>query len=208
MKDKKKILTIVFVVVCIVILSICLVINLFIKKEDKNLEKESKKLSTLTVKTKSGTEIETNYTHVDDYKFYIKIPTSFRQLSYEETLKKYSGNVPGVVFSNEDMTINVAISITEDDMKNSAIKEYINYMENLLKSNSEIIKTDYYEVDKHNVGLIKLVTKAQDTNIYNNMICFSNNDKLVIVTFNCTEELKEEWQEVGDFIIESLFFKE
>ena len=80
MKDKKKILTIVFVVVCIVILSICLVINLFIKKEDKNLEKESKKLSTLTVKTKSGTEIETNYTHVDDYKFYIKIASHEKHL--------------------------------------------------------------------------------------------------------------------------------
>lgn len=208
MKDKKKIFSIIFAVVCIVIISICLVINLVIKNEDKKLEKESEKLSTLTVKTKSGTEIKTSYTHVDENKFYIKVPNDFRQLSYEETLKKYSGNVPGVVFSNDDMTINIAISITDDNMKNSAIKEYINYMENLLKSNSEIIKTDYYEVDKHNVGLIKLITKAEDTNIYNNMICFSNNDKLVIVTFNCTEELREEWQEVGDFIIESLFFKE
>ena len=55
---------------------------------------------------------------------------------------------------------------------------------------------------------MKLVSSAYDTNIYNNMLCFSYNGKLVIINFNCTVNLKDEWEKVGDFIIDSLFFDE
>lgn len=93
-------------------------------------------------------------------------------------------------------------------MSDAQIKSYKDYMENLLKENSEIISSNLYKVNKHTIGKIKLISKAQDTNIYNNMMFFSNNGKLVIVTFNCTTELQKEWQNVGDFVIDSLFFKE
>lgn len=102
----------------------------------------------------------------------------------------------------------MAVSLTDDKMSNAQIKSYKEAMEILLKNNSEIISSDLYEVSGHNIGKIKLISNAQDTSIYNNMIFFSYNDKLVIVTFNCTTELQKEWQSVGDFIIDSLFFKE
>ena len=68
-------------------------------------------------------------------------------------------------------------------MKDSQIKAYIEYMTELLKNHSEIIETNYYNVDNHSIGQIKLLSDATDTKIYNNMICFSYNDKLVIITF-------------------------
>ena len=105
------------------------------------------------------------------------------------------------------MTINIAISLTENKMLDSGIKKYHQYMVELLKDNSEIIDSKTYQVGGYTIGQIKLLSTASDTKIYNNMLCFSYQDKLVIVTFNCTEELKEQWQEVGDFIIDSLFFK-
>lgn len=55
---------------------------------------------------------------------------------------------------------------------------------------------------------MKLVSKASDTNIYNHMICFSYQNKLIIMNFNCIERLQEEWFTVGDFLIDSLLFKE
>jgi len=208
MKDKKKVGMIVFGVVCAIIVAVCIVIQVVIKNEDKKLEEESKKYETMSIKTKSGNEIEMEYAHIDNEKFYIKVPKSFKDLDYETIIKKYSGEVPGVVFSNDETTINIAVSMTENTMKDSQIKEYIEYMEKILKDNSEIVGTNYYNVDNHNVGQIKLITDAADTKIYNNMICFSYNDKLVIITFNCTEELKDEWINVGDFIVDSLYFKE
>lgn len=208
MKDKKKLATIIIAVVCVVVVIASIIIQVVLKFADKDLEKEKEKLNTLITKTKSGESIETDYIHVGDNKFYIKVPKNFKQLDYETITKKYSGDIPDVVFSNDETTINVVISLTDNKMLNSGIKDFKDYMEDLLKSNSEIVSTDYYEVDNHNIGKIKVVTKASDTEIYNNMIYFSYKDKLVIVTFNCTIDLKDEWQNVGDFIIDSLFFGE
>lgn len=207
MKEKKSKI-ILWIVIGVIIIAICIGIQVFLNKDTEKLKEESKKLETLVVQTKSGQSIETEYTHVDENKFYVKVPTNFEQLDYETIIQKYSGDVPKVVFSNPETTINIAISITENDMKNNQIKAYIKYMEGILKQNSEILTSDYYEVDKHNIGKIELISKGVDTDIYNNMICFSYQDKLVIITFNCTKELQEEWQPVGKFIIDSLFFTE
>lgn len=208
MKDKKKIVKIIFGIVCVLIITVCIIIQIIIKNENKKLEKESQKYETLVVETLSGNKIETEYTHIDNKNFYIKIPKNFKALDYETIIKKYNGDVPNVVFSNDETTINIAISTTENEMNNRQIKGYIEYMNNLLKDYSEIVNTKFYEVDNHNIGQIKLISNATDTKIYNNMICFSYDDKLVIITFNCTEDLKDEWSNVGDFIIDSLFFKE
>lgn len=206
MKKNKKI--IIFAIVCIVIVVACVVVQILLNKDTKKLEEESKKFETLITQTKSGETIETEYIHIEDNKFYIKVPKKFKQLDYETITKKYQGDIPKVVFSNEETTINLAISITNNELKNNQIKSFKEQMENVLKGNSEILETNYYEVDNHNIAKIKLISKGTDTDIYNNMICFSYNDKQVIITFNCTKELQEEWQEVGDFIIDSLFIKE
>ncbi len=207
MKKGNKTVKVVLGAIFAIIIIACIIIKVIIANEDKKLEKESKKYETLTAQTKSGEQIETNYIHIEENEFYVKIPTTFKQLDYETINKKYNGDVPNIVFSNDETTINTAISITENEMKNEQINDYIQYMEKILKNNSEIVATNYYKEGNHNIGQIKLISKATDTNIYNNMICFSYNDKLVIVTFNCTEELREEWQNIGDFVIDSLFFK-
>ena len=190
-----------------IIISACIIIQVVISNENKKLEKESKKYETLTTQTKSGEQIETEYIHIEENEFYVKIPKTFKQLDYETINKKYNGDVPNIVFSNDETTVNIAISITQNEMKNEQIETYKEYMEKILKNNSEIISSNYYKEEKHNIGQIKLMSQAVDTKIYNNMIFFSYNDKLVIIAFNCTEDLKEEWQNVGDFITNSLFFK-
>lgn len=208
MKKGNKIVKIVLGIVFAIIITACIVIQVVIKEDSKRLEKESQKYETLTTQTKSGEQIETEYIHIEENEFYVKIPKTFKQLDYETINKKYNGDVPNVVFSNDETTINIAISITENEMKNDQIESYKEYMEKMLKSNSEIISSNYYKEGNHNIGQIKLMSNAVDTKIYNNMIFFSYNDKLVIIAFNCTEELKEEWQNVGDFITDSLFFKQ
>ena len=98
--------------------------------------------------------------------------------------------------------------MTTDEMSNDDIKSYHDEMLKLLGDNSRIIYSDYYEVDNHNVGNIKYMSNSVDSKIYNNTIYFSYNNKLVLVSFNCTEQLQDEWQKVGDFIIESLYLDE
>lgn len=207
MKKGNKTVKVVLSVIFTIIIIACIIIQVVIANDNKRLEKESQKYETLTTQTKSGEQVETEYIHIEENEFYVKIPTKFKQLDYETINKKYNGDVPNVVFSNDETTITIAISITENEMRNDQIGSYKEYMEKILKNNSEIISSNLYKEGDHNIGQIKLMSKAIDTQIYNNMIFFSYNDKLVIIAFNCTEELKEEWQNVGDFIIDSLFFK-
>lgn len=208
MKEKKKRGTIIFGIVCIVIVAICVIIQVVLAGKSKELEQESKKYETLITQTKSGKEIETEYIHVGDKKFFIKIPKEFQQLDYEMINQKYNGDVPEIVFSNEEITINVAINNTENTMKDNQISSYKSYMEKVLGDSCEIISSKEETIDNHHVGKIELISKAEDSDIYNHMMFFSYEDKLVIVTFNCTIDLQDEWKEVGDFIIDSLFFTE
>ena len=91
-------------------------------------------------------------------------------------------------------------------MKNEEISSYKIQMENDAKENNwKVISSNYYEVDNHNISQIKMISSVNNSNIYNNTIAFSYKDKLVLITFKCKEELKEEWEGIGDFIIDSLF---
>lgn len=203
---KKKLGIMIFVALCVIVIIVCVVIQVIVRKDMQKLEKEAEKYETMITETKSGEEIETQYIHVEEDKFFIKVPTSFQQLDYETITKKYNGDVPDVVFSNDDTKINVAINMTDIEMQNDEVLDYRTQFEDIYKDRAEILSTDYYEVNGHNVGQIKMVSEAIDTTIYNNTIFFSYNDKLVIATFNCTEDLREDWENVGDFIIDSLFF--
>lgn len=168
-------------------------------------ETEGQKNKVLSSPSGNNEKVETEYISIDD-KFYLKVPRSFKRLDDEIIAEKYHGDVPDIVFSNDDITINIAVSFTENQMTDSQIERYKELMENLFKHNSEIIDTDYYHVDDYSVGQIKLISDAVDTQIYNNMIFFSYDGKLVLISFNCTKNLKDEWDDIGDFIISSLSF--
>lgn len=163
---------------------------------------------TLIVESGKGEEIKTEYYHIDGNKFYVKIPTDFRKLSTEEINKKYSGDVPETVFANADDDVNIAISISDVQVTDDQIEEYLEVMKELLESNSDIITTDFYEVNKHHVATMKVGTEGNnDDAYYNQMMFFSYEDKLVVIAFNCDLDDRGTWENVGDFIINSLYFE-
>ena len=84
--------------------------------------------------------------------------------------------------------------------------EEVESIEETFKLIGEDIKLDFYKVDYRQVGVMEVTTNAIDTKIYNKMIMFSLNGKFKTISFNCTEELKDEWLDTGDAIIKSLKF--
>lgn len=186
---------------------ILVVVGLLVYPSDKS-ETETTKAYEKTdteSETNESLSVETDYISIED-KFYLKVPGNFKRLDDEIIAEKYNGDVPDIVFSNEEVNINIAVSFTENQMADSQIKEYKEYMETLFEYAGEVVGTDYYTVDHHNVGQIKVISEAVDTQIYNNVIFFSYDNKLVLISFNCTEALKDEWGDVGDSIIGSLSF--
>lgn len=207
MKRKKQLIKLFLGLFLILFLIACIIIQIYIGGQNKKLKKEKEKYENLQIKTDSGKQLKTNYIKINDHNFYIKVPTDFKQLTDESVQKKYNGDIPDIVFSNDETTVNIAVSITSSSLKNHEVKKYQKMIEALF-SDSQILASDYYQVEEHNIGQIKLISQASDTDIYNNIIFFSYDEKLVIIAFNCMKELQNEWEKVGDFIIESLFFKE
>ncbi len=154
-------------------------------------------------------KISTEYNKFDDGSFLIKLPITFTRMSEDMVQTKYpNGNPPTFVFTNEGTTVNVAVSLSDVAMKNSDIKEYLTSLETSFAEYYTILDTNLFERDGRNIGEIEFLSTAADTDIYNHFLVFSTNDKLRIITFNCTKELQEQWQEVGDFIVDSIMFPE
>ena len=206
--DKKKKAVIIVAVAAIAAVATYFGVTYFLDRDLEQQESELKKLEQETVETKSGQVVETELYNIADGEFYVKIPVDFTQMSQELLAKKYpAGNLPSYAFSNEDGTINVVFNVTEDSMTDEEIEPFIESMANLsTTTDSTKPETSVSENSGHVIGSIKMTTPAADTDIYNNMIIFAVDGKLRIVSFNCTEELREEWENVGDFIIESLHF--
>lgn len=173
----------------------------------EKVPKEVNMLQEKTIKTNKGQIIKLKKYSFDQDNFSLLIPTDFNIMDQELINKKYpNGNPPTYVLSNDRTTINLALGITTTPIKNSQIKNYIKSMEMQLSSSVNILGTRFFERNNHEIGEIKFISKAIDTDIYNHMLVFSDNDYLRIVSFNCTKELQEEWQEIADDILNSLVF--
>lgn len=163
--------------------------------------------SNLTVKTGTGDKITTEYVSFDDSNFRLKIPTSFHTLSTDEIKKKYTGEVPKVVYANETNDVNIAISPSDSALANDQIKTYLDTMKSVFTMGGEVLSDNLTTKDNHNIGSIEIVTEDDSNKYYNHMIFFSQDDTLTIVTFNCNDSERSKWQPVGNFIFDSIKFK-
>ncbi len=201
---KKKVKTI-FCISCVFIVSVCGIITYLLNQDSKRLAKESKIYSTLDVTLENGTKIETEYFNFEN-KFFLKIPKDFSAMKEEIKNRKYpNGNVPDYVYTNKKTTVNIAVSITDTSMNDNQIEEYLKALKETFQ-NFEDVKTNTFLRDQRTIGEIEFVSKAVDIDIYNHMIVFSVDQKLVIATFNCTKKLQKDYKKLGDFVVDSIMF--
>lgn len=208
-KDKTQILNVVLILnVALFIVGVCITIpNIYIATPNvSKVEDLSKIENTLIITTNKGNEIKTQYEKIDGFK--IKIPTDFEIMSDEMINIKYpNGNPPSLVYTNNETTINVALVINDSFMENIQVEEYIKTMKSIYKKYAKDIKTNIWERSNHKIGEMEFIALGSDTEIYNHLIIFSVNDKIRIVNFNCTKDQMSEWQEIGNFIIDSVIFE-
>lgn len=161
----------------------------------------------MTVETGTGEKVETQYLGFDDFKFRLKVPKAFHALTDAEIQQKYNNNVPEVVYADNDNTVNIAISPTDDTLNDDQVETYLKTMENILSmSGNKILSSKLTTQGNHNIGTIQFVTDSTEGKYYNYMAFFSQDDKLSIITFNVKDTERETWQPVADFVIKSLDF--
>ena len=205
--DKKKKTAIILIVIIVLAAAVYFGVTYFLDKDLEEQEKELEMLKQEQVETKSGKIIKTELCNFEDGEFFVKIPVEFANMSQELMAQKYpSGTLPSYAFTNEDGTVNVVLNVTGDSMKDEDIESFIKAVSAQAAGDPDKVKTSVYEKSGHKIGIVEMVTPAVDTDIYNKMAVFTVDGKMRIVSFNCTIQLQEEWQPVGEFIIDSLHF--
>ena len=162
--------------------------------------------SHLTMVTSSGNIIETEY--MDYGPFAVKIPKDFELMSEENLKIKYPlENRPKLVYTNDDFSINVAYSVQENSLSNDDISATIDSMNELYGKLFTVLESGVFVIEGRNIGYMKFITPAIDSNIYNHFLVMSIDGKLTLISFNCIEKYREEWEKVGDFILDSIVFE-
>lgn len=137
----------------------------------------------------------------------ISIPEQFVIMSDEMKQIKYpSGNAPKEVYTNEDGTINVALSDSGSPLNEEDLEAFTEEMVAMYQPiATEWVEDGIAEINGKKVGHLSFVVTAEgdSASIYNSMLFTVVDDQLVLVSFNCLQEQLEEWKTTSEEIIQS-----
>lgn len=155
----------------------------------------------------NGDKIAAEYVALKDFDYRVLIPKDFRMMSTDEIKDAFGteDDAAIVAYTNDDDVV-VALMKPENGLSNDDVEAYLTAMESILKLSADVISTNFYEKDGHNIATIKYVTEAGGEKIYNYVTSFSDNDKLAIVNFACKDDQRAEWEKLGDEITNSIEF--
>jgi hypothetical protein len=142
-------------------------------------------------------------------KLEIEIPITFDKMSEDVLQKKYpSTNPPQIAYTNDKTTINIAFSETLNAIKDEQIPQAKDSLKNAIKANAKAWYDDgALKVNGKNVAYLDFLSQAIDCKIYNHMMMMEVDNKLVIISFNCLEKDKQDWQPIAREIMNSIKVK-
>jgi hypothetical protein len=140
-------------------------------------------------------------------KLSLLVPVEFSEMD-EETLKlKYpSERRPSLVYTNEAGTINVAINHTKDPMPQSEIGAFHKQMDAMFRNlypSATWFNSGVIDISGRKWLTLNLRTPAIDTEIRNIVAGTSMEGRLLLVSFNVTKELEDQWLAPAETIMRS-----
>lgn len=168
-----------------------------------NIGSNYDKLKTLVVSTTSGRKVQTEYASIEGNDFFVKVPTEFKEMSFDNKAAKYPDHIPPKVYTDENNIVTVTLDLTKEKISNDEIVNYKNKRAEYFKENATLKDAKIFKTDGHNIARIEYMEK----DMYYQVIYFSYSGYLGIVTFSCSMDALGEWAPVGNFVIESIYFE-
>lgn len=145
---------------------------------------------------------------VIDGKLSLLVPEEFSEMDEETLQLKYpSERRPTLVYTNESGAINLAVNHTKDRMPQSEIDAFHKQMDAMFRNlypSATWFNSGVIDINGRNWLTLNLRTPAIDTEIRNIMVGTSLDGRLLLVSFNVTKELEDQWLEPAEAIIQSL----
>jgi hypothetical protein len=136
------------------------------------------------------------------------VPTTFSLMSDDLRTRKYpSTNRPDFVLSNAGTTVNVAVGHRPERLPVTAVREAHKAIETTFRNlypSATWYRSELVRLHGREWFLLDLRTPAADTEIRNIIVGTSLDDRLLLVSFNATRQLEDEWVPIGNRIIQSI----
>lgn len=138
----------------------------------------------------------------------ILVPTDFTQMTEEVLRLKYpTDNRPTLALSNDEASITVNLNHTNSAVQPSQITEAHKQVDQAfhnLYPSAEWFRSEVTDINGKVFFILDLRTPAIDTEVRNIIVGTSLDNRLLIVSFNCTKEEEIMWVPTGQRIINSI----
>ena len=136
------------------------------------------------------------------------LPSGFEPMSEQMLQTKYPGaNRPTLVYTNSTGSINIAINHTQNAVQPSQLKQLHQALDSATRKqvpDGNWRFSGFQTYSGTEWVQLEFLSEAADTRIENMMAATSVDGRMLVVSFNVTEELAGEWLPVGREIIQSL----
>lgn len=130
---------------------------------------------------------------------YIKMPTSMLDVKYPQKAQRPQ---EAWYVESEGGKVSIAFSTTGNAMSEAQVPQFAKVMKEQLKAFSPDVVN--VTVEGRKMSRLEMTTPAADGNIYNVMQLSSFDGKMMISTFNVTEDLKDKYTEKGIVALSTL----
>ena len=142
----------------------------------------------------------------------VLIPDGFTKMSDEMLATKYpTANRPSTVYTNERGTVNIAFNHTANNISPSQLPDLHKQLDasiRLAQPKAQWMFSGFQNYSGRKWVQLEFVSQAVDTKIHNMMIATSASNRMLVISFNCTDELSKKWLGVGREIIKSVIVNE
>ena len=199
LQNKKIFLTLLGIV--LIIVGAYIASSLIYQEKDNKIE-EVKEEKPLTI----GEEIVNLKLYRINQSFFLEVPSTFKKLDEDQLKQQYKDiNRPELVFTSSDNS-HIFISIVKDNKSEDDLVAIIAQKKEELGSDCLIEKEETY--DKYQKKFGRLAFFNQITKTYHDIRYFILDQKLVTVEFNTTEDLKDDYLSVSEYILDRICFTE
>jgi hypothetical protein len=138
----------------------------------------------------------------------ILLPSGFKLMSPDALARKYpNANRPSAAYTNEAMNVNVTLGHTAHRVTAAQLAPAFEQMVAGFRTTyptATWFRSGMRDINGRRFFVMEIRTPAADTEVRNIMVGTSLDDRLLMITFNATKALEQEWMPVGNRIIESI----
>lgn len=143
-------------------------------------------------------------------KIELLLPKDWKPMSEQLVQKKYPGpRPPKLVYSDITGAVSIAFNHTDSKASPEVLDKYKEALKaGLMNAYPDAVweKEAITEINGKKVGVFEVFTETADDKIYNYMVFTDVEGKLLICSFNCTENRLKTWKPVAQQIMNSLKF--